>query len=146
MVRVEQTIEIARPIEDVFDVLTPFENLPRWETGILEAGQTTPGPLGIGARGRDLRRFMGKPTETVYEVTDYARPTRFAVRSVAGSTPVEARYTFTASAAGTRVQSRAELGIGGLMGLFSPLLRRMINRQHAKDLQQLKVVLETAPS
>src|SRR5262245_60415737 len=110
MVRVEQSIEIARPIEDVFAFLTPFENLPRWEAGILEAGQTTPGPLAVGVRGRDVRRFMGKPTATEYEVTDYAPPTRFAVRSVAGPTPVEASYTFTESASGTRVLSQAELG------------------------------------
>jgi carbon monoxide dehydrogenase subunit G len=146
MVRVEQSIEIARPIEEVFAFLTPFENLPRWEAGILEAGQTTPGPLAVGARGRDVRHFMGKPTETVYEVMDYAPPTHFAVRSVAGPTPVTASYTFAASASGTRVHSQAKLGIGGLMGLLSPLLSRMIGRQHAKDLQTLKLVLEKTPS
>jgi hypothetical protein len=142
MVRIEQSVEIDRPIEDVFAFMTNFENITSWEAGILEAGQVTPGPLGPGARGRDVRKFMGKPTETVYEVIAYAPPHKFAVRSLSGPTPVEASYAFESVANGTRVLSVAELGIGGLMRIASPLLGRLINRQHAQDLRKLKAVLE----
>jgi uncharacterized membrane protein len=142
MVRIEQRVVIDRPIEEVFSFMTDFANITRWETGILEAGQVTPGPLGLGARGHDVRKFMGKRAETVYEVTEYAPPGRFAVRSLSGPTPVEASYAFESAEGGTRVLSVADLGIGGLMKIASPLLGRMINRQHAQDLRKLKAVLE----
>jgi uncharacterized membrane protein len=146
MVRVEQSVVIDRPIEAVFAFLAPFANIPRWEAGILEAGQVSPGPLGVGARGRDVRRFMGRRVETTYEVTEYAPPARFAVRSLAGPTPVAARYTLERLAGGTRVRSEADLAIGGPMRLVAPLLSRLLGRQHARDLQRLKGLLEAPPA
>src|SRR5690349_17281206 len=125
MVHIEQSVVINRPVEEVFDFLSHFENITRWEAGILEASQVSPGPLGVGAQGRDVRKFMGKPTETTYEVTEYAPPRRFAVKSVAGPTPVTASYTFEQATGGTRLLSQADLGMGGALKLLSPLLSRV---------------------
>jgi hypothetical protein len=69
--RVAATVTIGCFEAAVFDFLTAWEHIPRWEAGVLEAGQTTPGPPGVGARGRDRRRFLGRTTESEYEVTAY---------------------------------------------------------------------------
>jgi uncharacterized membrane protein len=142
MVRIAQRVEVARPIAEVFAFVTRFENLPRWEAGILEARQLAPGPLDVGARGRDVRRFMGRRTETTYEVVAHEPPRRFAVRSRSGPVPVQAGYTFEAVGTGTRVRSVAELTLGGPARLLAPILTRVLQRQHARDLRRLKTVLE----
>jgi uncharacterized membrane protein len=146
MVRIAQSIEVERPIEEVFAFVTRFENLPRWEAGILEAGQLAPGPLGVGVRGRDVRQFLGRRTETTYEVTEHELPRRFAVRSLSGPVSVRASYTFEPVGAGTHVRSVAELALGGPVRLLAPLVTRVMQRQHAKDLRRLKAVLEAGRS
>ena len=91
MVRIDQQVLVERPIAEVFAYLSHFENIPQWESGILEANQLSPGPLGVGARGRDVRQFFGKRTETTYEVTEHDPPRKFAVRSLSSPVPVRAR-------------------------------------------------------
>lgn len=146
MVRIAQSLEIERPIDEVFGFVTRFENLPAWEEGILEAGQTSSGALGVGARGRDVRRFMGRRTETAYEVTEYKPPQRFVVCSLTGPVPVRAGYTFEPAGAGTRMRSVAEITLRGPLRLLAPILSRVMQRQHAKDLRRLKAVLEAGTS
>jgi Polyketide cyclase / dehydrase and lipid transport len=112
---------------------------------VLEAAQTTPGPPGVGARGRDRRRFLGRTTETEYKVTAYDPPRVFGVRSLSGPVPVRASYTVAPGSGGTRVESVADFDVRGPMRLLAPLLGRMIQRQHERDLQRLKELLEAEP-
>jgi carbon monoxide dehydrogenase subunit G len=146
VVTIEQSIDIDRPVQEVFAFLTPFENIPRWESGILEASQTSPGPLAVGARGRDVRQFLGRRTVTEYEVTACEAPTRFAVRSLSGPVSVRASYTLEPRGEGTRLRSRAELRLPGPVRLLAPLIRPIMQRRHANDLRSLRVLLERPAS
>ena len=47
MIRVEHTVVIKRPIEEVFNFMAKVENLPRWAENTIEAQQTSQGPLGV---------------------------------------------------------------------------------------------------
>jgi uncharacterized protein YndB with AHSA1/START domain len=143
--RIAASLTIGRPAAIVFDFLTAWENIPRWEAGVQEAAQTTPGPPGVGARGRDRRRFLGRTTETAYEVTAYEPPRVFGVRSLSGPVPVRASYTLAPVPGGTRLDSVADFGVGGPMRLLAPLLGRVIQRQHERDLRRLKALLEAEP-
>jgi uncharacterized protein YndB with AHSA1/START domain len=48
MARVEHSVVIDRPVEDVFRYVTTYERHPEWCTETEEAGATSEGPTGVG--------------------------------------------------------------------------------------------------
>jgi uncharacterized protein YndB with AHSA1/START domain len=66
--KIETSIVINRPIEDVFVYSTDPENTPKWQTGLLESRVTSAGPIGAGSTIRDVRVFMGRQRDTVQGV------------------------------------------------------------------------------
>jgi hypothetical protein len=49
-VTVENAVEIARPLEDVFDYLTDITNEVAWNPRTRRVEKLTPGPIGRGMR------------------------------------------------------------------------------------------------
>ena len=49
MIKVETTVQIDRPSEEVFTYISNFENNPEWQSGQLEAKFTSEGPLSVGS-------------------------------------------------------------------------------------------------
>ena len=48
MTTFENTVLIARPIEDVFAFLSDLENVPKWNYSIVETRKVSEGPIGVG--------------------------------------------------------------------------------------------------
>jgi uncharacterized protein YndB with AHSA1/START domain len=46
MVKIVASVLIDRPVEEVWKFVMDLSKLPKWNTGILEAKQTSAGPLG----------------------------------------------------------------------------------------------------
>jgi uncharacterized protein YndB with AHSA1/START domain len=61
MAKFDISVTIKRPVEDVFAVISNPENAPKWQSGTLEAKQTSPGPH--RRRHYDaLRQYGPRPT------------------------------------------------------------------------------------
>ena len=71
MVRIEENVEIKRPIGQVFTYVTDAKKWSRWDSALLESEQTSPGQLGIGATLRGDQRIMGRRRVWTAKVTDY---------------------------------------------------------------------------
>src|SRR6186997_93710 len=68
---IENTIEIARTPEDVFDYLSNMANEVRWNPDCLSMEKLTDGPVGVGTRFR----AKGKQGAVIFtELTAYGRP------------------------------------------------------------------------
>ena len=59
MVKIEHSLVIARPIDQVFVFLVNPSNNSLWQEGVIESRQISEGPVGVGTRGRDIREFFG---------------------------------------------------------------------------------------
>jgi uncharacterized protein YndB with AHSA1/START domain len=71
---VEESVEINRPLEEVFDYTANPENLPEWQgppTEIRDLQQTLPGQLREGDRFTTVLKFLGRRCEAPTEVTTY---------------------------------------------------------------------------
>jgi uncharacterized protein YndB with AHSA1/START domain len=79
-VRVELTIEIARPLQEVFDYLTDLARLPEWQRSAVES--RSDGPLRQGSRIHERRSFMGRDLETEVEVLAFEPPRRLRLRAL----------------------------------------------------------------
>lgn len=144
MARAEFRITINRPVEDVFVVLTDPATTPKWAESALEGELVTPGDVRVGSRRRSVVKGFGRGTiETVMEVTEYEPNHKVALGSVEAPVPMRTSYTFTPVGGGTRVDWTWWFEPTGLMKPAGPLLAAMFKRQFARDLANLKAMMES---
>jgi uncharacterized protein YndB with AHSA1/START domain len=143
MIKMEQSIVINCPREQVFAFIANPENETKWQADLAESKFTTTGPVGVGTKGRDLRRFMGRQIETTWEITEYQPSHKMAFRVITGPIPFQALYTFESKMDGTKLTFSAQAKTKGFSKLFDPLVNRMGQKQYERDLAALKTVLET---
>jgi uncharacterized protein YndB with AHSA1/START domain len=142
--RIEESVEINRPLEEVFDYVANHENLPEWSGIVLEVQKETEGQLQEGDRFTVVAKFLGRRFETPFEVSAHQPPRRHSDRSMGGPFEQEYTYTFEETAgSGTRFTQVAEGEPEGFFRLAGPLLEIAGRRQFRADLQTLKDLLET---
>ena len=90
MRQAERSAEISRPAEEVFAFLSNLENLPRWQSGVLRAELTTPGPIGVGSKAVVERRMFGQQIVADLVVTAYEPPQRIVLATEASGVSVDA--------------------------------------------------------
>lgn len=143
--RIEQTFQVARPPEEVFDYVTTPSNLQAWQTSKTRVEVLTDGPPRLGYRVREWTKPPGaKEFEQVVEFTDFDRPHRVHVHIVEGPQPVDGTWTFTPDGQGTRVDFVAEGQLRGLMRLAEPVVKRVMGRQFSQYHENLRRNVEAA--
>jgi len=142
MAEARLSVTIARPLEEVFAVLTDPENTPKWSAPAVEERWITPGPPTIGSRRLAMTQVMGRRSENIAEVTAYEANRMWEMKSVSGP-PFVARAEFARSDGGTRVDWTWSFDLQGPMRALAPLVTWFVGRQFTKDLVRLKRMMET---
>lgn len=143
MIKVEESIVIKRPIEEVFAFLADQTNAPRWQSGLLEVRRTTDGPLGIGTKHTAVRKFMGRRVEASNEYVVYEPNKEVTFTGTANSADFKHSYITESTAEGTKVTSKMEMESKGLFGLAEPLITPSLRREFVASLGELKDMLES---
>ena len=86
MARIEESVEIKRPIDQVFAYVTDVKNLSKWESAILEVEQTSSGQIGIGTTFKGANKVMGRRMPWTSKVTDYEPNKKWSETISSGST------------------------------------------------------------
>jgi carbon monoxide dehydrogenase subunit G len=141
VIRIELTVEVARPPEDVFELLSDIERLSEWQASAVEAH--TDGPLAEGSRVREKRRLLGREVDTELEVVAYEPPKRLTLRSLGGPVKFTVDHELVAQAGGTQLRFVAEAQPGGLLRLTEPVLARTAEQEFRRDFDRLKELLES---
>jgi len=141
MIKIEHSIVINRPIEEVFAVVTNLENNPKWGSGLLEAVKTSDGPIGVGTTWRLVRKVLGQRLEAESEVIEYELNRNYVQRSKSPF-PVEVRQTYEAVEGGTRISITLEAEPGGFFKLAEPLLKSTAKRDIDAEFSNLKDLME----
>jgi hypothetical protein len=102
----------------------------------------TDGPMGVGTRWQEVRKFLGKRIETVIELTEYEPNARSAVTMVSGPIPLSGTYAFERVDGGTRFTVTGELDAHGFFKLAEPVFARITGRELESNLGHLKDLLE----
>jgi carbon monoxide dehydrogenase subunit G len=147
MPRVEESVVIHRPPEDVFEFVTTPENDVRWSSTAVERKRE--GPIEVGSRIGAVDKFLGRRIESEIEVTEHEPPRRSAIL-LRGPINARGSYDLEPADGGTRFRwiLDADAGLGGLyLGrITDPLVTAVFRRRVRRDLAQLKQVLEQQPS
>ena len=92
MQRVERSVRIAAPVDEVFGYVGDLDNLAEWQSGVTTARRTSDGDVGVGATALITRELMGQRMEAPLTVTEHEPPRRLAVASEVSG--VKATATF----------------------------------------------------
>jgi len=142
---IDETVVIARPAAEVFDFLMVAENLPRWDSSMLECAQVGDEAVTVGTRYRGASKILGRRIEWITEVVEFTPCVRAASRSVAGPLTFTVSYEVSTGSAGTTLRYRlaAESGLGGAFGrAMEPIVRRAQTKVVRANLGTLASLLE----
>jgi uncharacterized membrane protein len=143
MIKVETSVIINRPPEEVFAYISNFENNPGWQSGMQEARFTSEGPLGVGSTYAQVAKFLGRRIESTFEVIGYEPKRLVKATSTSGSFPITFTRMVEPVEGGTQVAAIIEGDASGFFKLAEPLMARMVQRSVDGDYANLKHILET---
>lgn len=144
--KVEESIHIDRPVEDVFAFLEVRANDAAWMAAVERSEwlDRTDTP-GVGRRGRMVLRIGGRRHEFIDEVTAYEAGRRIAHRTVEGPLPLDTACICETEGDGCRTAVVAvidRLSGGVLARLAGPVIAGVLRRGFRADLANLKRLLE----
>jgi carbon monoxide dehydrogenase subunit G len=139
---VHSSIVIARPIEDVFAVLTNVENTGKWFPGNVQEWWTSPPPHGVGSTRRARVKMGLMTTENDAMVSVYEPPNRAVMKGTSKNAPFEAMLTFAPIDGATRVESNIDLDLRGPARLFGGMFTRWYGKSWDQGFTNLKRMME----
>lgn len=136
-------IEIARPVEDVFGLISDFSRNPEWQKGMRSARWTSEPPLRVGSTYEQVARFLGRDVVTTFEVVSYEPGRSVSIESRRSTFPISVtRRVEPLGPNRTRVYAEISGEPGRFFRLFGPLLDKMAQRSVRSDYQRLQRLLE----
>lgn len=144
MIRIAQSVIINRPVDEVWNFVSRIENSTRWSRGVLEARQTSEGPLGVGSTLETVVHAFGRRRTASYLVTEYEPNSVFAFRATSGAITSQARFSVEPAGTGTRLTGSGEVDAVGPYKLLAPILVRTVKRHSEDDLANVKRILEAS--
>lgn len=142
MSKIQLSVVINRPIEEVFAFHNDPNNDVQWQTGVLESKQTSEGPFGVGTTVNTVIQFLGKRIDTTAEITEYESNEKVRAKATSGPIPFDSTVTFESVEGGTKLTTEAEIDFGGFYKLAEPIVTRSAKRQFEGSFANLKDILE----
>lgn len=117
-------------METVFLALADFEAEPRWQPAVLETKIEPAGPVHVGTKTLQKRKFGGRTITTVGEITKYEPNQRIVSRSTPDNPPpaFETIYEVTPNERGTLVTYTIELSGKGIFNLIAPFYEGFLDK------------------
>ena len=142
-VTVEQ--EIGRERAAVAGFAMDPANDARWIKALDSVRVLSDGPVGVGTQVERVASFLGREMRYVNEIVEYDPPRRLAMKSVKAPFPMTVEYEFDAAPDGGTI-ARIHTGgdASGFYKLGGPLLGAAVRRGVARDLVELKRLMERA--
>jgi carbon monoxide dehydrogenase subunit G len=144
MLRFELSLEIARPAHEVWEYLTSPKHVPEWQSSAVSSHQVSEGPMTVGTRLEDERRFLGRRARSEVEVIEFEPERLFTLHGLSGHVRFMVRHLLEpdGDGEGTRLQVEAEADPGGIGRLARPLIERAAEHELKGDFARLKARLE----
>jgi hypothetical protein len=147
MIRINESLHIQCPTEEVFGFLTLAENFPRWQEGIVSIQVLDAGPWRPGTRIRTIHSFLlWKRLQDDSEITGMDPGRGFTNRGKVGNTRYEEAFSLQAHVGGTTLDYQTEIRAGDVFRFFEPVAGYAFKMQMKKSFGKLKRLLEkTSP-
>jgi uncharacterized membrane protein len=138
---IQHTIQINRPVTEIFRFVSDFSNAPQWQPAAIQLQKS--GQLKIGEMVVGTRRLMGRNVFVNADVVDYVPNQRIAFTGIMGSFPFRTTYSFNFASSGTEVTEIMDARIVWIYFFMRPFVISSVDRQMRESLQNLKKVMES---
>ena len=135
---IENSVQINRSPEDVFDFLVDLRNELEWNPDVESMKKLTDGPIGVGTK------FLAKWKQSKLievECIRFERPRRWTY-SNGGPLTVVFDITLTPQGNATLFVSRFNVRPRGLMQLFFPIVLQQLKRAEKQNMAHIRNALE----
>ena len=146
MSRVRGTLDIACPVEVVFDAVADQRNEPSYNPAMTHANKVTPGPIAVGTKFEATVMSRGIPRPVTIEYTGFERPHRIHSRSVMEGATMDGHIQCDPTPAGTRFSWDWTVTLTGPARFAGPLIGVIGRRQERTIWTGLKAHLEDTTS
>lgn len=141
--QLSRSINIARPVEDVYDFVIDSNNDPAWCDRVLHS-ELVSGTAGQpGARYQQVQKPgpVGKNLDVRLLEADL--PKRVQLRASASAATFDVEYQLEQTPEGTRLTQNSNVTLRGLGRLSEPLVRLVAPKTTERQLNVLKQLLES---
>jgi len=146
MAKIEESVMIDRPVEEVWKLTTDLSKVPKWDTHVLEAKQTSAGPLGLGATLELREKIENIITTQSQRVTEYEPNRKFSVEATSGpGKGTMITFGMETVEGKTRFTSSDNVRLNGFYNLVGPFVTRMLRKAVANSVGNVKRILESEP-
>ena len=136
---IENTIDIARAPDEVFDYLVDMRHELEWNPDVVAMEKVTDGPIGVGTRYRAKWKQSGLLD---VECTRYERPRTWTYVN-GGPVAVELTITVEPRHGGTRLTSHGEWRPNGWFRLIFPVFVVIMRRAERGVMVNVRRALES---
>lgn len=134
---------IGRPREAVAAFASDPANAPAWYANIKSVEWVGEAALRVGAKVAFVAYFLGRRLAYTYEIAELEPGSRLVMRTADGPFPMETTYEWEdAAGGGTHMTLRNRGEPAGFSRLMQPLMVPAMRSANAKDLANLKALLE----
>ncbi len=139
-------IEINRPAEAVWAVVTDYATDTAWRKGITEMTPDHDGPPEVGTKVREVLKLGGRDYVTDTAVTDVGpgMSYRFAGSGTSGVVRGRRHVVPASTADSATFTYDVELEPQGIPRVARPILRWWLQHSMRRDLRRLRTFIETA--
>jgi uncharacterized protein YndB with AHSA1/START domain len=143
MIKTKVSVEIDRPVDEVFAFVTDVRNFPLWFGSIIQkSNPESTEPIGMGSTFTQTNHFLGRTFDTRFTVTEFERDKQFCVSTSWGPIPFGGCFYFEPQSRGTLLTDRHGIDAGGFFDLVGSLLVGRLRQQAESNLANLKRLME----
>ena len=142
MSKIEMSIDIERPVEEVFMAFTDVRSQPQWDPNLLEGRHEPDGPAQLGTKITEVREFRGRVSENVSELIEFEANKKIVRKGTDGPMTLTGIVTFTQTDSGTHVHWTWDIKMAGLLSLMTPIMAPQFRKNAEPILGNLKQLLE----
>jgi uncharacterized membrane protein len=138
MIEFNNSIIIKRSLSEVFDFVSNFENMPKWNYYILEVSKLSNGPVGKGTTFHQIR----KRDQQDFQVIKFVPNRLITIETLPPERSLKMRFEFEPTDGGTQIKDIWQMETD-VPGPFNWLAARKVKSAVAENLRKLKDLLET---
>ncbi len=143
MIHLNASVNIYRPIGQVFEFISATENDLQWQYGTLESARVSAGAIAVGNLMRSIGHVMGRRLLSTFEITEYESNKRYGFRSLSGPLEMRTLYTFGIDHGSTTVALSTQVKARDTLDIHEKIFEKQLKKQLKENLLLLKSVLET---
>lgn len=140
--RVQRSIYVERPVEEVFWFLADHANDRRWRSELLGMNVVGDVGQGVGAHTRQTISYQGRILEVNLEITDFVPNERICLKAH-GGVRAHGCLAVRPEGTGTRVSVSGTAELKGSAAMMERYILQAVELIAEEDLKRLRTVLES---